>query len=122
MPPPGAGHVFLYSTSCPNCSRFEQALRESPANEHVRRVDVDQVAEHQLPHGLEFVPAVVGPDGGYVTGTDAFKWLHEMGVDRDVGGFESDLKGLAFSGVDDAHGYASYTTVFSEIPPEWQSS
>lgn len=110
-------HTLLYSTQCPNCSRFLDALSRTSAATQVVPVDVATLPPQQLAR-VAAVPALVLAGGGSTLyGTKAFEWLKQYEGDVDLVGFEGEAGALAFSDVSSATGYANYTSVYSAFEP-----
>lgn len=109
-------HTLLYSTQCPNCSRFIDALSRTSAAASVAVVDVASLAPQQLAR-VAAVPALVLSDGSTLYGTKAFEWLKQFEGDVDLEGFEGEAGALAFSEVTSSTSYANYTSVYSAFEP-----
>lgn len=114
-PPRAAAHTLLYSTQCPNCARFLDALRRTPVAKDVAVVDVATLSDAQLTR-VAAVPALVLARGETLYGTKAFEWLKAFEADVDVAGFDGENGALAFSDID-TQGYATYATVYSPFEP-----
>lgn len=111
-----ARHALLYSTQCPNCSRFIDALGRTPAASQVTLVDVATLNPTQLAR-VNAVPALVMPNGSTLYGTKAFEWLKQYEADVELDGFAGENGALAFSDVTSSQGYAHYAQGYSAFEP-----
>lgn len=111
-------HTLLYSTQCPNCVRFIDALKRTSAATNVSLVDVATLSSSQLA-SVQAVPAMVLADGQTMYGTKAFEWLKQFEGDVELDGFAGNGS-LPFSDVASHQGYATYAQRFSafEAVPE----
>lgn len=92
-------YILFYAPQCPNCVRFMEALDRTPMAQGVTRVDVNWLSPDQRSR-IQAVPTMQVPEG-YLTGTDAFKWLRAFEADVEPGCYGAS-NGLAYSSLDDA--------------------
>ena len=104
--------TLVYSPQCPNCMRFLDALKRTPAARDVVVVDLHTLGRDELSR-LAAVPALVMPDGTVVYGTKAFEWLKQFEADMELDSFVAGRGSLAFSDLGSAQGYATYAESFS---------
>jgi len=108
-------HTLLYSTQCPNCTRFMDALSRTPVASQVSYVDVATLTPQQLAR-VSAVPALVLPNGGTLYGTKAFEWLKQYEGEVELDGFSGENGALAFSDISTS-GYACYAQNYSAFEP-----
>lgn len=113
---PARKHTLLYSTQCPNCVRFIDALKRTSAAATVSLVDVATLTSSQLA-SVQAVPAMVLADGQTMYGTKAFEWLKDFDGDVELEGFHGGGGALPFSDVEALQGYATYAESFSAFEP-----
>lgn len=115
-----AAHTLLYSTQCPNCTRFIDALARTSAAGSVRLVDVATLSPAQVAR-VSAVPALITPTGGTMYGTQAFEWLKQYEADIPLESFALGANGLgtglAFSDVEATQSYAMHSETFSQFEP-----
>lgn len=112
----GQQHTLLYSTQCPNCLRFIDALKRTSAAASVSLADVASLSPSQLA-SVQAVPALVLADGQTLYGTKAFEWLKQFEADVELEGFAGGGGALPFSDVEALQGYATYAESFSAFEP-----
>lgn len=110
-------HTLVFSTQCPNCSRFIEALGRTSVASSVALVDVSTLNPAQLAR-VAAVPALVLGNGSTLYGTRAFEWLKQYEGDMELDGFDGENGALAFSDVSSV-GYATYAQSYSafDAPP-----
>ena len=108
-------HTLLYSTQCPNCLRFIDALKRTSAATSVRMMDVSQLNASQLA-SVQAVPALVLAEGQTLYGTKAFEWLKQYEGDVELEGFAGNGT-LPFSDVNSMQAYATYAEGFAAFEP-----
>lgn len=109
-------HTLLYSTQCPNCSRFIDALSRTSAAAETSLVDIATLNPTQLAR-VSAVPALVLSSGSTLYGTKAFEWLKQYEADVELDGFDGENGALAFSDVSSTQGYANYAQSYSAFEP-----
>ena len=106
--------TLLYAPQCPNCTRFMEALRRTPAAAQVRAVDVGTLQPHQLAR-VAAVPGLVMPDGNTIYGTAVFEWLKQFEGEVQLDGFSGENGALAFT--DFGTGQTLYAESYSAFEP-----